>query len=83
VWIFLGILSVILLVIYFRKSKNSVWGGLTIGIPVGLVLTIIGFFKGNGFNWLIIVRVAIITTLLGFIADLLGSLSDLIKKKYK
>lgn len=82
-WIFLGVPSIILLVIYSRKNKNAVWGGLTIGILVGLVLAIIGLIKGNGFNWFIIIKVAIMTTLLGFITELLGILGDLLKRKFK
>jgi len=80
-WISLGILSIILLVIYFRKNKNAVWGGLTSGIIIGLIVAIFFAVKGPGFNLYIIGKGAIAGTIIGFIAELLGMASDYIKKK--
>jgi type III secretory pathway component EscS len=79
-WLFLTILSVVLLVIYFH-SRNAVWGGLIIGVIIGLIIAFIGSFRGNGFNWLIVKRIAIIATLLGFGSELLGMISDKLKHK--
>jgi len=79
VWLGLGILSLILLVVYFRK-RNAVWGGLTIGVIVGLVIATVFLFKGNGFDWFTIGKSAIVGTLLGFLAELIGEFSRRLKK---
>jgi len=77
IWQILGIVAIVLLVIFW-KNKNAVWGGLTLGIIIGIIIAI---FYGNGFDWHIIGKSAISGTILGFIAELLGKGSDLLKKK--
>ena len=74
IWIILGIVSIILLIVFWR-SKNAVWGGLAIGIIVGLIIALIYLFKGDGFIWLILVKGGIIGTLAGMAAELLGVVS--------
>lgn len=84
VWIILGIISILLLVIYFlRSGRNAVWGGLTLGISISLIIFIVSFFKGTGLNWYFIVKGAIVGTIVGFIAELLGMLGKLLKKHNK
>lgn len=80
IWIILGVVSFALLILYWRK-RNAVWGGLTIGIIIGLIVAIFYLFKGSGFNWFIIGKGAVLGTMAGFIAELLGMISDLIRKK--
>ena len=80
VWVILGIITLILLVIYWRK-RNAVWGGFTIGIIIGLIVTIFYLFKGSGFNWFIIGKGAILGTMIGFVVELLREMSDFIRKK--
>lgn len=77
--IILGIIAVVLLIVYSR-SKNAVWGSMTIGAVIGIGVVIFQVISGVGFHWLIIVRCAMLGTLLGFIAELLGKVSDLIKR---
>jgi hypothetical protein len=48
VWYTLGIIALVLLVIYW-KGRNAVWGGLTLGVIVGIVVTIISDVIGNSF----------------------------------
>jgi len=81
IWTILTIISGILLILYFSSGRNSVWGGLTLGIIIGLIAVLIFVFRGNGFDWYIIGEAAIIGTLAGFIADLLGRLSDYLRRK--
>ncbi|PIQ06000.1 MAG: hypothetical protein COW72_02370 [Candidatus Nealsonbacteria bacterium CG18_big_fil_WC_8_21_14_2_50_37_10] len=81
IWTILTIISGILLILYFSGGRNSVWGGLTLGIIVGVIAALIFVFRGNGFDWHIIGKAAIIGTLAGFIADLLGRLSDYLRRK--
>lgn len=79
IWKILGVITAILLIAFWR-GRNAVWGGLTIGVVVGLIIVIFFAFKGSGFDWFIIGKSAILGALLGFMAELLGKVSDLIKK---
>ena len=80
IWKLLVIIAVVLLIIFWR-GKNAVWSGLSLGILAGFILTILLVFKGSGFDWHTIGKGAILGTILGFIAELLGKTSDLIKKR--
>lgn len=82
IWETLAIISAIGL-FAFRRGKNAVWGGLTIGAIVGLVIAIIYFFKGDGFIWRIVGKAIVIGTLAGIAAQLLGIISDRLKKKQR
>ncbi len=79
IWTILGIISAVLLILYFH-SRNAVWGGLTLGLIVGFVIAILPVFKGAGFNWLVVAKGGISGTLLGFVAELSGSVPNFIKK---
>ena len=74
IWIILGVLAVVLLALNFQK-KNAVWGGLTLGIVVGIIVALFYLFEGNGFNWLIVAKFGIGGTILGYGAELLGKIS--------
>jgi len=80
-WKVLGVLALILLVIYFKyPRKNAVWGGLIIGVIIGVLMSVFqGVFK-EGFYWSLVWKGAIIGTLIGFGAELLGRIADLHKK---
>lgn len=80
IWTILGVITIVLLII-FRRKRNAVWGGLTIGAVIGVIIAIIYLFKGSGFNWSIVGKGAVLGTIAGFIAELLGIISDFIKKK--
>jgi len=45
------------------------------------VVTIFFAFKGSGFNFSIVGKFAVVGTLMGFIAELLGKASDRLKRK--
>ena len=80
IWTIFGVITIILLILFWRK-RNAVWGGLTIGIIIGFIVAILYLSKGSGFNWFVIGKGAILGTMAGFIAELLGKISDLIKKR--
>ncbi|MCK4454126.1 hypothetical protein KAU51_02150 [Candidatus Parcubacteria bacterium] len=80
IWTILGIITIVLLIIFWRK-RNAVWGGLTIGIIIGFIFTVFYLFQGSGFDWFVIGKGAILGTILGFMAELLWKASDFIKKK--
>lgn len=84
-WTILGIISIVLLIVYWGGSgrkfgPNAVWGGLTLGLIIGFIVAIFSVFKETGFNWIIIGKGGILGTMLGFAAELLGSVSSYIKK---
>ena len=72
-----GIVSVLLL--FFFRGRNAVWGGFTAGLVLGLGLAIFFVFRGEGFEWSIVGKSAIIGTLVGFAAELLGKLGGRLK----
>ena len=76
IWIILGIASIILLAVYFRRGRNALWGGFTIGVLIGSLIALF-----SGFKWDIIGKGAIVGTMIGFIAELLGKLFDYLKKR--
>lgn len=80
IWKILGIITPILLVIFWGK-KNAVWGGFAIGIILGLIVALFLVLKGSGFDWYIIGKGAISGAVVGFLAELLGKVSDLILKR--
>ncbi len=75
IWIILGLASLVLLAVHWG-GRNAVWGGLTGGVIIGLVVT---FF--SGFDWYLVMKWAISGTLVGFGAEMLGGLPDLIRAK--
>ena len=74
IWIILAVGALILLG-RFWKGRNAVWGGLTIGIIIGVLWKIFG---GN--EWLIVAKTAIIGIFLGFGAELLGLAGNYFKR---
>ncbi len=86
IWTILGIISIVLLIIYWggfgpKFGPNAVWGGLTLGLIIGFIVAIFFVFKGAGFNWYIIEKSAILGTIIGFFAELLGMLPGFFKKR--
>ncbi len=77
IWLLLTILSILLLIKFFHK-RNAVWGGLTSGIIIYLLIVV---FSKNEFDWYIIWHYSVIGTIIGFMAEMLGKLSDYLKKK--
>ena len=75
IWTIFGIITPILLIIYWGK-RNAVWGGFTIGIIIGLVIAMF-----SGFDWYIVGKGAVSGTVVGFAAELLGKVSDKMKNR--
>jgi uncharacterized membrane protein YagU involved in acid resistance len=75
IWNILGIVSILFLIIFFAKGKNALWGGLSIGVLIGLIIALVYVFKGQDFNWIILKKAAIIGTLAGLVAEMAGRLS--------
>jgi len=80
IWYILGIIAIVSLIIYWRKT-GAVWGGLTIGVFVGLIISLFHLFKGKGFSWVIIGKGAILGPIVGLLAELLRKAGDYSRKK--
>jgi hypothetical protein len=78
-WKILGLIAITALVI-FRKSKNSVWGGMTMGAIIGIVIAAVKYFSSNIFNWSFVGKSMVIGILIGVFAEILGKLSNNLKK---
>ena len=76
IWNLLIVVAVIALIISFSSGKNSVWGGLTLGIIIGVIWAIVASVIGKDFHAVIILRLAVIGALVGFGFDLLAKLSE-------
>ena len=75
----LAALSLVLLILFWW-GRNAVWGGLTGGIIIGLIISAFFFFQIGEFDWNIVVKSGIIGTLIGFGAELLGRMGNLLKR---
>lgn len=80
IWKILAIISIAGLIIY-RKKKNAVWGGFTAGLIIGFIIALIYLIKGDGFQLKIIAKGIVIGSLCGIVTEILGLLSDKLKRK--
>ena len=76
-WIALSILALGLLIVFFTKGPNAVWGGGTLGLLAGIVIAIIG----TGFNWQTIYKSIVIGIVIGGAAQLLALMAEKFRKK--
>jgi len=80
-WNVLGLIALILLIVYFKcPRKNAVWGGLIIGGIMGALTSVFQSFYRGELIWAAAWKGAILGTLIGFGAELLGMIADLHKK---
>ena len=75
IWNILGLIAILALIIFFSNGKNAVWGGLTIGTIIGVIIGLYYLFTSKGFDWIILKKCAIIGTLVGLIAEIIGRIS--------
>lgn len=75
IWNILGVISLVLLGVFWKRGP--VWGGLTGGLIVGLIIS---GFDSQPFSWGIILKSGIVGVLVGLGAELLGRLSDRLKQ---
>lgn len=80
IWTILGVMVAILLIVFWNK-KGAAWGGLTIGVIIGLMVSTIYLLKGNEFSWTFIGKGAVLGAIAGFLSELLGKISGFIKKR--
>ena len=68
IWIILGIIAVLGLIIHWYK--HATWGGFTMGIFLCLIITL---FFADKFNLIIVIKSAIVGTIIGLLSELLGT----------
>jgi general stress protein CsbA len=77
-WKILAILAFISLIIFWRE-RNSVWGSLTLGVIIGLLIAL---FKKGDFDWYIVLKVGVISVLVGVFSELMSKIGEHIKKRH-
>jgi len=76
-WKLLTILAFVSLIIFW-KNRNSVWGGFTIGIIIGLLIAL---FKKGSFDWYVVLKAGVIGILFGVLSELLSKIGEYLKNR--
>lgn len=77
IWDLFGIIVIIFLIISFSGVKNAIWGGLTLGIIVCLIIGMINVFSGNHFfNWPLFKKIAITFCLAGVLVEIITKVTN-------
>lgn len=71
-WTLLSVIGVAILVLYFFKGQNAVWGTATIGAIIALIVCLINLCIGNGFSWGLFGKITIVSIYVGFFFELVG-----------
>lgn len=72
IWWILAAVAAILLAIYFFNGRNAIWGGMTSGLLIGAAVAAFFMVRGDGFDLSLIGKGAVVGTLVGFVAELIG-----------
>ena len=56
------------------------WGTLTLGVIIAIVVLLIGKFRGVGYDWDLFKHIIVISVLAGALFEILGRLSKMKKK---
>lgn len=76
-WIILSVIASIVLIVFFMRGPNAVWGGASIGLFIGIIMVVFN----KGFSWSIIYKPTVVGILVGLVAELLGIFSKALKNK--
>ena len=76
-------ISAAIFLILFWKGPNAVWGGLTLGLFVGLSIAIFFAVRGESFSWSMIGKTTVVGVLVGSAAEFLGKLASFLRKLSK
>jgi hypothetical protein len=74
-WNMLGLIAILLLIVSFFIGKNSIWGGLTMGIILCVIFGIIALIVNGSINWGILKDILITVILLGRVFEIVGRLA--------
>lgn len=76
-WIILSVVAFIVLIVFFMRGPNAVWGGATIGLFIGIIMVVFN----KVFSWSIIYKPIVVGILVGLAAELLSLFSKALKNK--
>ena len=83
-WDILGIIAIIFLLASFAIGKNAIWGALTIGVIVCLLIGIVRLLNGTEFfNWVIFKKVVIVSIWMGAFFEIISRLLKVSLKSNK
>lgn len=74
-WNILGIIAIICLLASFAIGKNSIWGTLTLGIIISVIVFIVNLIIGNDFNWELYKIILSSAILIGALFEIVGRLA--------
>ncbi len=77
IWIILISIGIILALVYFGRGKNAIWGGITFGLILGIVLAIIK----PGFSWETVLKTVVLSEIITFSFEMLGVLVNKLKNR--
>ena len=73
IWNILTAIAILSLFIEFRMGrKTAAWGGLIVGVLIGMVWVMIFSFIGEGWQWRFLLHGIVIGALLGVIVQILA-----------
>jgi hypothetical protein len=72
-WTILSIIAVVLALVYWR-GPNVVWGSVTLGLVLGLIVAVVLKLSGYGFHLSTIGKGMVLGALIGAAYELLGLL---------
>jgi hypothetical protein len=75
-WNILGIIAIICLLASFSIGKNAIWGTLTVGAILGLIVCLI-----IGFKWELYKKILIVSVFVGVVFEVVGRLANHLAKK--
>lgn len=68
----LSIIAIAFLIWSFFIGKNAIWGGLTLGVLIVVIIWIINAIQGSGFNRLLSQQILNYSVLVGALFEILG-----------
>jgi hypothetical protein len=75
-WWLVSAIGIAALKSFFFRGRNAVWGGATLGAIIGIVVAI----ARPEFDWPTVGHGAVIGAFFGLIAEILGAISDRMKR---
>ena len=80
-WLIAGMLAVVILAIYSTR-RSVVWSMFLASIAIGIFGALFLFMKGGAFNFMLIAQAAIVGVGVGFLVEVIGFVSDLVRTMY-
>ena len=79
-WWILSCIAALLLIFYW-KGRNSIWGTTTIAAFIGVIIAVINYVITKKFTGWYIWKAAVLGAIMGFLFELFGKVGDYYKNK--